>query len=420
MTRLPTRPAPPMFVVRQRIDEQFISDPLDDLRKRLKDFPLSKKVKPGQHIAITAGSRGMPGFDDMLRVIVEMVRECGGEPFLVPAMGSHGGATAKGQISVLAAEGITEDTIGVPIRATMETISYGRASNGAEAYFDRNAAEADGVIVLAAVKLHSELRDDIASGLCKMTAIGLGKQRGAQQAHVLGLYESIKAVSSVTLQRGNITAGVAVVFNAKQQPAKIAVIPPDQFYQTDRHFLQIYKQLHPRIPFDELDVLVVDWMGKNISGSGMDPSIIGWWRLNGGDQRPNYRRVVVLNITPESLGNAIGIGMADFTTERLVHQVDWETTYINILTANYPDRRPQYGMRPLPLACDREAIEAALHSADPLLTNPMPRIVRCRATNHVEELLLSEGLLDEAKANPNLEILSKPEPWPYDAAGNLI
>lgn len=406
---------PLMRRVRQKFLSEHIADLEGEVRQRLREAGLAQRVEPGAQIAITASSRGTRGTEHILRAVAAEVRACGGEPFLVPAMGSHGGATPEGQMAVLAAEGITEESIGAPIRATMETVYLGTAPNGAEAHFDKNAYGADGTIVISTVKLHPQLRDDIGSGLCKMTAVGLGKQRGADSIHFHGLHDSILGVAKITLAKANVILGLAAVMNAYRQPYCMEVVPPEQFYEADCRLLNVARKLHPHIPYKKLDVLVVDWMGKNITGAGMDPNVIGWWRLHGGPREPNYRRIVTLDLTSESLGNAVGVGLADFITERLDKKIDWNATLINVLTAGEPDLRPNATFRPFVLPSDREAIRMGLRSVGV----PNPRIVRIKATNALEEFRISETLLAETQANPHLEILSEPEPWPFDEAGNL-
>lgn len=406
---------PPMRRVRQHFPTEHIADIEGAVRERLRAAGIAERVKPGARIAITASSRGTTGIERILRTVAAEVRACGGEPFLVPAMGSHGGAKAEGQIEVLAAEGITEASVGMPIRATMETALLGTAPTGAEAHFDRNALEADGTIVLSTVKLHPELRTDIGSGLCKMTAVGLGKQRGADSIHAHGLHDSILGGAEITLKKANVILGLASVMNAFRQPYQFEAVPPEQFYATDCRLLDVARRLHPHLPYAELDLLVIDWMGKNITGAGMDPNVVGWWRQHGGPREPNYRRIATLDLTPESLGNACGLGMADFITARLDGKIDWETTRINILTAGHPDIRPFLGFRPFVLPNDREAIAMGLRS----VAVPNPRVVRIKATNALETFHISDSLAAETANYPALEILSDPEPWPFDESGNL-
>jgi hypothetical protein len=348
------------------------------------------------------------------------VRAAGGEPFLIPAMGSHGGATPDGQVEILRRLGITEESIGAPIRATMEAIPLGASGTGAVAHMDRNAAEADGIIVVNRVKTHPESASGLASGLMKMTTIGLGKQVGAQSAHSHGLWDSIREVPKITLGTGKVLFGVAVVENAFEQPVEIAVAPAtyDDFLATDRRLLEVSKRHFARVPFDHLDLLIVDEIGKDITGSGMDPNVIGMWRVNGGEKVPNYHRIVTLALTPASMGNGIGVGLADFTTQRLLNDYDPAMVYINLLTASEPGSTALVeGKAPIGLPSDREAIEVALYSA---LPSGPPRVCRIRNTAALDTLWVSEALLDEVRSNPALALESGPEPLPYDAAGNLL
>jgi len=287
---MPRRPAPPLARVRQGFPAGHIKDVRGETRERLLSSGLLRDVRPGARIAITAGSRGTGGARGLLAGAADAVRAAGGRPFLIPAMGSHGGATPEGQVEILRLLGITEEAIGAPIVATMDAIPLGESESGAVAYLDRNASEADGIIVLNRVRTHPESASGLASGLLKMTTIGLGKQVGAQQAHSHGLWESIRAVPKITLGKAKILAGLAVVENAYEEPVEVAVAEPtyDAFLETDTRLLELSKRHFARIPFDHLDLLIVDEIGKDITGSGMDPNVIGMWRVNGGEKVPNY------------------------------------------------------------------------------------------------------------------------------------
>jgi hypothetical protein len=327
-------------------------------------------------------------------------------------MGSHGGATAEGQAEVLTGYGITEDRVGAPVRATMEVVEVGRTAAGVPVYMDRFAWEADGVLVCGRVKAHTAFKAPIESGLCKMLAVGLGKQRGAETMHASGLASTIPMAAHVSLASGKVVLGLAIVENAADEPYRIEAVPPERFHEADRALLQVSNSLLPRIPFDSLDVLVVDWIGKNISGSGMDPNVIGMWRRLGGERKPDYRRIVVRDVTPESHGNAIGIGWADFTTTRLVESIDRAAMEMNCITANAPD----VARVPIARASDREAIELAIKTA--AATGPV-RLARVHSTLRLEELYVSEALLEEAHANPLIEVLDEPAPMAFDDAGRL-
>ncbi len=241
----------------------------------------------------------------------------GAAPFLIPAMGSHGGATAEGQIEMMAGYGMTEVTLGCPVRATMDVVELGKTERGVTVFYDRMASEADGVIVVNRVKAHTAFRGEVESGVAKMIAVGMGKRHGAEQMHSVGLGTHITDAAAITIARANILAGIHIVENAYEQVHTIRVTRPEEIIATDAALLKVANTLLPRVPFDQLDVLVIDTMGKNISGTGMDPNIIGMWRRFGGPKVPDFTRIVVLSLTPETHGNAMGIGFADFTTRRV-------------------------------------------------------------------------------------------------------
>jgi len=408
-----------MARVRQCLPADHIEDVRNDVRQKLVDFGVGQKVKAGDRVAITAGSRGIGGLTDLLAGISDAVKACQGRPFIVPAMGSHGGASSDGQAEILRRLGVSEGSIGAPVRATMETRALGPAGNGAIAHVDRFAAEADWIVVLGRTKTHPESAGELASGLLKMSTIGLGKQVGAHQAHSHGLWESVRAVPKLQLAKAKILCGVAVVENGYRQPCAIEVVPPsyDAFLDADLRLLRLAKSHLAQIPFDDLDLLIVDELGKTISGAGMDPNVIGHWRNSDAPHRPNYRRIVVLSLTHPSLGNGLGIGMADFTTRRFVDSYDPAVSYINLLTASEPGGNTREGPVPLALESDREAAEVALYSS---LPGANPRVCRIKNTALLDEIWASEGLLDEVKSNPKLTAIGDPEELAFDAAGNLF
>ena len=416
---LPRRSLPAMAKVRQKLPSDHIPDVRNDVSQKLLASGLREKVQRGNRIAITAGSRGIGAFVELLAGIADAVKACGGEPFIIPAMGSHGGATPDGQTEILHRLGVNERSVGAPIRATMETQELGPAENGAMAHLDRFAAEADGILVLGRTKTHPESVGELASGLLKMCTIGLGKQTGAHQAHSHVLWDSVRAVPKVQLAKSKILFGVAVVENGYRQPCAIEVVPPsyDAFLESDMRLLKLAKTHLARIPFDELDLLVVDELGKTISGGGMDPNIIGLWRNSDALHHPNYKRIVVLSLTHGSLGNGLGIGMADFTTRRFVESYDPAVSYVNLLTASEPGGNTREGPLPLALDSDREAIEVGLFSS---LAGAAPRVCRIKNTALLDEVWASEALLEQVKANPNLEILQPPSLVEFNSAENLF
>jgi hypothetical protein len=416
----PRRALPRMARVRQHLPSDHIPDITADVHRKLAAFDLRSRIPPGARIAITAGSRGIGGFLDLLRGIAEAVRDAGGEPFIIPAMGSHGGATPEGQTEILRRLGVDVGSVPAPIRATMDTVDLGRANNGASAHVDRLAAEADGIIVLGRTKTHPESAADLASGLLKMSTVGLGKQAGAHQAHSHKLWDSVRAVPKLQLAKSKILCGVSVVENGYRQPCAIEVVPPtyDAWLDADTRLLAIAKSHLAHIPFDDLDLLIVDEIGKTVSGAGMDPNVIGLWRTGAAKpHHPDYRRIAALSLTHASLGNGLGIGMADFTTRRFLDAYDPAASYINLLTASEPGGNTAEGPVPLALPTDRDALEVALFSS---LAGPAPRVCRIRNTASLDELWASEALLDEVRRNPKLEIFADPVPLPFNSAGNLF
>jgi Domain of unknown function (DUF362) len=415
----PRQRLPPMARVRQDLPADHISDVAGDVTAKLLAANLAHRIQPGHEVAITAGSRGIGGFVELLSGIVEAVKTCGGHPFIVPAMGSHGGATAHGQAEILRRLGVAEATIGAPVRATMNTQALGESATGAVAHVDRLAFEADGIIVLGRTKTHPESAGELASGLLKMCTIGLGKQAGALEAHSHGLWESVRAVPKLQLAAARIICGVAVVENGYRQPCVIEVVPPtyQAFLESDMRLLEVAKQHLARIPFDALDLLIVDELGKTISGGGMDPNVIGLWRNSDAPHHPDYKRIVVLSLTYPSLGNGLGIGMADFTTRRFADSYDPAVSYVNLLTASEPGGNTREGPLPLVLDSDRDAVEVGLFSS---LPGTAPRVCRIKNTACLDEMWVSDGLLDEVRGHPGLHVVAPPVPVVYDGDGNLI
>jgi len=406
--------------VAQLLPSDHIADVRGETQQRLIQSGFLNNLKQDARIAITAGSRGMGGFVELLAGIVDAVKASGGQPFIIPAMGSHGGATEAGQKEILQRLGASEQATGAPIHATMQTHALGTSDTGAIAHLDSIAAEADGIIVLARTKTHPENTAGVASGLLKMVTVGLGKQAGAQEAHTHGLWQSVSAVPQLTMAHAKILCGVAVVENGFRQPVIIEVVPPhyDAFHDSDEKLLDAARPHVAKIPFQQLDVLIVDQLGKNISGTGMDLNVIGNWRMSGGAHEPDYRRIVVLSLTPESLGNGLGIGLADFTTRRFQDEYDAAVTYVNLLTATEPGAmNTREGPLPLALDSDREAIEMALFSS---LAAPQPRVCRIKNTAMLDELWVSEALLDEVNQNSNLRLSPDFAPMQFDQKGNLL
>jgi hypothetical protein len=408
-----------------RIQQQFEAPVLTDLpaaiHTELDRINAATIVKPGETVAITAGSRGVANVDIAVKATVDYLKGLGAKPFVVPAMGSHGGATAEGQRSVLAHYGITEETVGAPVKATMEVVELGKTADGLPVFFDRYAAEADHVVPLNRIKAHTDFNGSIESGLLKMMVIGLGKQQGANLYHRAFFQYSfehvITAVGRVILDTGKIAFGLGLIENAHEDTAKAVAMPAAQLLQNERELLVEAKSLMGRLPFDELDLLIVDWTGKNISGTGMDTNVIGRMMQNFEPEpaKPAILRIFVRDLTEESDGNATGIGLADFTTTRLVDKIDRHSTYMNGITA----LGPQKSKIPFYYDTDREAIEVALDTIG--LTEPEDaRVIRIESTLRLTDLDISEVLLEDAKLHSRLEVIGETKPFEFDAAGNLL
>ncbi|MCX7860050.1 MAG: nickel-dependent lactate racemase [Chloroflexus sp.] len=409
-------PLPPLFRVRQRWQTTPLVDVATTVRSELDRLGLARQLRPGMRIAVTAGSRGIANIVPITAAAVRWLRDHGAEPFVVPAMGSHGGATAAGQVALLASLGITEQSIGCPIRATMDVVELGRIADGTPVYMDRFAAEADGVLVINRIKTHTSFKAPIESGLAKMCAVGLGKRQGAEIVHrtaVYGLKEQLVPMARIVVERGKVLAGLAILEDARDQTAAIVALPPEEIGGSGEAALLLRsKEMMARLPFDRLDVLVVDQIGKNISGTGMDTNVIGRLPIPGEPppDRPVINVIVVLDLTPETHGNANGIGLADITTARLAAKIDFHATYINVLTAGLVGLCK--GGLPITLPTERDAVAMAVKTCgqpDPAAV----RLVRIPNTLHLEELLVSEALLPEVAANPDLELVG-PAEWVLD------
>ncbi|MDP3062804.1 MAG: lactate racemase domain-containing protein [Chloroflexota bacterium] len=399
-----------------RVRQRFVDDRIQDVpaavRKELARIGLSRIVKPGQRIAITAGSRGIQGIVEILRTVVDEVKAVGAKPFVVAGMGSHGNATSEGQREVLTGYGVTETSMGCPIVTDMDAVELGRTPNGYTIYMDKNAFNSDGILVVNRVKPHTILVGDLGSGLGKMLVIGLGKQKGADSVHVIGIQQSLIPALRIVLSKAPVALGLAIVENSFDHTAKIEAVLPRDIESADVRNLKLARDYLPNIPFDPLDFLIVGQMGKNIAGTGMDPNVIGLHRRLGGPPQREIGRILCLDLTADSHGNANGIGMADIITQRLRDKVDLDATYMNGLTAGF-----LWGIKmPIALPTDREALS--------LLTKPYPpttaRGVFVRDTAHLDTMLVTEALLPNVRNNPNLMVDGAPEELRFDERGSLV
>lgn len=385
---------------------------------------LRPAIAPHATVAIAVGSRGIAGLAQIVGSLVRLVVEAGGKPFLLPAMGSHGGATPEGQRDVLSAYGITEESAGAPVRSSLEVRQVGQTPEGAPVYASVDALAADAILVVNRVKPHTDFSGTLGSGLLKMCVVGLGKQRGAAAMHLAasldGYEHAIRQMAGVLLRAAPIMGGLAILENQYHETARLVALRRDEMAAGEDRLLIEARELMPRLPFDTIDLLIVDWLGKNVSGTGMDTNVInravsGYSSLLQRGERPTpfIRRIFVRDLTPESHGNAIGIGLADVTTTRLVRAADLRTTGTNAFTALTPNT----AKLPIHFDTDREAIERALASI-PLAKPADGRVVRIRDTLSLTEFDLSEALW-EAKMQPGLTALTAPRELEFGADGNL-
>jgi hypothetical protein len=410
---------PKVVKVRQKFPRPRVEDVEAALREQLGREEIAWTVRPGMSVALTAGSRGIAEIDEILRSLVAVIRELEAEPFIVPAMGSHGGATAKGQVEILESLGVTEEFCGAPIRSSMEVVELGETERGVPVYMDRIASEADGVVLVNRIKAHTDFRAAVESGLLKMASIGLGKHKQALALHgygVEGIRDFMAEVGEKVLDSGHVLFGVGVVENAYDEPAVIEAIPPQDIPRREAELLAEYMEMMPGLPVSDVDVLYVDALGKNYSGTGMDTNVIGRFRILGVEepQSPRVRYVIVGDISRESHGNALGMGLADLTTRRLADQVDRKAMNANVITSTFVERAKV----PMVLENDREALETAVRcnwGVPPQET----RFIRIPNTLHLEYLYVSENLVDEVLKKADAEVVGDPQELSFDADGYL-
>ncbi|MDH4247241.1 MAG: nickel-dependent lactate racemase [Deltaproteobacteria bacterium] len=411
-------PLPSMVPVRVTFDSTHLKDIPKAVAKEIQRPDIRVKIKPGQTIAVGCGSRGINNIALIAKTVVSEIKALGGKPFIFPAMGSHGGATAEGQRKVLEGYGITEAAMGCPIRATMETVELGRLDDGMPVVLDRFAAEADGIVLINRIKPHTNFRAPIESGILKMMTIGIGKISGAATLHTYGMDSFdwlLPKVGKLIMSKRPFLFGVGIVENAYDDTAIIEAIPAETLFERETLLQAKSKTMIGRLLFDEIDVLIIDQMGKNISGAGFDPNVTGrnnrWvpW-----EAKPLIQKIVVLDLTPETKGNATGLGLADVITMKIFKQLDVASTYANVITSAYLDG----GAIPIIMNTEREAIQLALKAAMRVKVETA-RVVRIKNTLEVAEIQVSEAMLSEVRKFPNMQVLGPAVPFQFDNHGNL-
>ena len=404
---------PSFYRVQLRFDDTSLKDVARAVRDEFANFKPGTEVRAGQRVAVGVGSRGTHDLKSLVETVIECLRAMKLEPYVIPAMGSHGGATAEGQAQVLAELGITEASVKAPIVSNMDVVSLGHIESGAEVFFAKDALAADHIVVINRVKPHTAFRADVESGLCKILAVGCGRQKGAENMHKYDLARTIVPAARLIMQKASVLCGLGVTENAVGGTHSLKFAGPQEFAELDRRFLKIAWSLLPKLPIDDLDILLVDEMGKNVSGAGMDPNVIGFWRREGGPRKPDFRILIVLDLTSHSHGNATGIGMADLTTRRVIDQIDWNATYMNVFTSGVL----RSARMPIPLENDRAAVEAALARVPAPANARMVRIVN---TSELDTFWASETVLPELKANPDITVDPQPVELRFDRDARLI
>ncbi|MBA61727.1 MAG: [Fe-S]-binding protein [Planctomycetaceae bacterium] len=412
---------PRVFKVRQHFQAVECNDVAAEVEAQLTKLDLAKKIKPGDTVAISAGSRGIANINIAIRGIVQHVQALAGVPFVVPAMGSHGGGTAEGQRAIVEGYGMTEEFLGCPIKATMETHIVCQAAEGFPVHFDKNAWEADHVVVCNRIKPHTNFAGDIESGLMKMMLIGLGKHNGAKIYHrAINDYsfgQIVRSVAKEVLDKCGVVAGLALVENQFDHTALVDAVAPENFESREKELLILAKKYMPSIPFDEVQFLAIDEMGKDISGSGMDTNVIGR-KYNDhsatGDETPRVKYIAMRGLTPATHGNATGLGMSEFCRSRVAREVDQKITRINCITGGHITA----AMSPLDYETDAEIFDVITQSVG--LTEPQDiRFVWIRNTLDVAEFVCSESYLEQVQQREDLQQISDLQPLPFDEDGNL-
>lgn len=414
-------PFPRVAQIKQTFNPERIDQVRETVIKELERIGIAQNVKPGQKVAITAGSRGIADIAEVTKALVDFIKTCGAVPFIFPAMGSHGGGTAKGQVALLDSLGINESSMGCSIRSSMDTVEIDQTQDGLPVFIDRYAWEADSVIVVNRIKPHTKFEGSIESGILKMMAIGMGKHKGAKHCHQasigLGMNRVIETVGAKVIEKVPLLCGLGLVENSYDQLAIIRALEPDDFFEGEKKLLVHARNKMARIPFADIDLLIVDEMGKNISGTGMDTNVTGVNRdiLGSFSAEPRTKRLFVRDLTPETGGNALGVGLAHFTTTRLVEKIDREKTYINCLAGISPEK----GAIPMHFDTDRECIEAAINCLGIKSIDGL-RLVHIRNTSSLERLVVSQAYAEEIKTRDSLTVISDWYPLPIDETGNMI
>jgi hypothetical protein len=408
----------PKFVrIRQSFDDTKIENIEEEISKQFKRDDIACTIKEGQTVGVTVGSRGLANLKEIVKYVCDNIKKIGATPVILPSMGSHGGAAAEGQAAFIRGLGVTEEFTGAKIWAGMDVIQLGTTETGLPVYYDKIASELDGVIVLGRIKAHTDLDGDIESGLHKMIVIGLGNHKGAQVMHAMGLDKAVprlKSIARYALKHSNIIFGIGLLENAYDQTSEIVFLPTDQIADKEAELLAKSKNQLPRFLFNDIDTLIVDEIGKNISGNGMDPNVIGRGMIGYKNKDIRINKIVTLDTTEESGSNAFGLGLSDITTKRIFNKLKTEAMYTNAITAIAIN-----GVKiPIAMESDKLAIQLAIRAVCSEEPKKL-RIARIKDTLSLSEMYVSEGFIDELKSNENVEIIGEINDFEFDEFGNF-
>ncbi|MBR4150652.1 MAG: DUF2088 domain-containing protein [Firmicutes bacterium] len=413
-------PVPRMLPIEQTFDDTHI--PVEEIpavvRAEMERDKIKARFKPGMRVSITAGSRGINNIALIIKSIVDVLKDWGCDPFIVPAMGSHGGATPEGQAQMIAGYGVTEEAMGCPIISSMETVVCGYHELGGEVRMDKHAYESDAIVLVNRIKTHTAFRGPYESGLMKMMAIGLGKQPGAQIVHQEGFKEAhilIPRYGKVILHNSPVAFGMGIIENAYDQTMELHALDKDEIEEEEPKLLAHSRPYMPKLLFDSCDVLIVDKIGKDISGDGMDPNVTGRFAVPYASGGIDAQRVAVLDLTDGTHGNACGCGLADVTTRRLFEKMDFEAIYPNTITNTVTGEMKI----PMVMDTDKLAVQLCLKTCN-YIDRANPRVIRIKDSNHVKHIMISEAMLEEAKNTPGITVLGEPEPMKFNDQDNFF
>ncbi|OIJ11553.1 hypothetical protein BKP35_11430 [Anaerobacillus arseniciselenatis] len=404
-------PLPKMAKVEQKFHAPEVKNVPTEVQKAIDQAEVLSRITKGDRVAIAVGSRGISNVEVLTREVIKAVKSVGGDPFIIPAMGSHGGASDEGQKEVLEDLGVTEHFVGAPIISSMEVVKVGELLNGLPVYVDKHAYEADQVIIINRIKAHTAFRGSVESGLLKMLTIGLGKQKGAEAAHLYGfkhMAEHVPEMAKIMLKNINFLFGLGSIENAYDHIAKVVALPAEKIIAEEPNLLIEAKSLMAKLMFDKIDVLVVDEIGKDISGDGMDPNITGRYATPYATGGPDVMRIVVLGLTNKTHGNANGLGMADVTTKAVVDSIEWHKGYANSLTSTVTN----VVKVPMFMETNALAVKAAIKTCNAFDLNKL-KVVRIKNTLDIKEIWVSEALLEEIKEKDQFKVLSEPTVMNY-------